>query len=583
MTILFYLIPVFFLTLLPSVWKKHLDLHNKGKNKEQEENNRIWNAKEKAKEAKFKKIMFIVEQVARFLVGCLYAWLVIYVRLIDISFGAFFMWSAFIIAILLVIDGLRYEFFKIMSVGIALFVIWFACVIVVSSEFTKAGLLFSIIDAKVTEKKLDEIDIKHIRFVPLEYAKYKGDKLYSEIPNFYWYEIGEYSLQKIKNSLYWVAPIEFAGYWKYNQANVTPGYIIVSAEDKDADAKLVKDYKMKYTPSSYFGTNLERLVRSQYPDLIISHASFEPDDNGKPFYAVSYGHYEAFRSALVIDGIVLVDAETGEMKKYTKEKAPSFLDQIIPESVALDYSINYGNYAGGGWWNAMTTQNGVTKPTAWGEGQEIAGVFVNDQLYYFTDHTTTKNSGSMVGYVLMNARSGEFTFHKTTDSLMNGNSALSVVNNSFKSQQWHGTMPILYNIYGVETWVVPVLDNNHLFREVALVEAKTGTIVHNTDEQQAYDDYKGVIASIKEGKIDPTKTSEVKEVTGVVKRFAIVPMKDKTVVKILLVDNKKIFTADVTTVPISSFIHEGDTVKIKFIDTNEDNVSVKELSDESLK
>lgn len=590
MSILFYLIPLVFLSLTPSRWKDKLFYEKKlpaDKEKDslypysQYDVDRL---KEKQHQKKKEAIYFIVEQVTRFIVGIFYAWIVLYINLADNSFGAFFIWTILWVAISLFVDAIIVYSVKVCVVGGLVFLIWLGSIITIYSEFTKTSTLFNMINAEVTDKKQSEIDVEHIRFVPMEYAKYKGDKLYSEIPNFSWYEIGEYSLQKIDTSLYWVAPIEFAGIFKYNSAKYTPGYIIVSAEDKNADAKLIKDYKMKYTPSAYFSHNLQRIIRDKYPNIIIGHSSFEPDDSGKPFYAVSYGHYEAFRSAFQVDGVVVVDAETGEMEKYKVEDVPAYIDQVFPESVALDYSEYYGKYANGGWWNALTSQNGVTKPTTWGEGQEIAGVVLEDNnLYYFTDHTTAKSSDSMVGYTLINARNGNFTYFVAHDSLMNAQSALDVVNNTMKTEQWHGTMPILYNIYGVDTWVIPILDNNHLFREIALVNARTASIAHGVDEEQVYQDYKNIIATMKEGTIDPTQSSKVSEISGSVKRMAIIPSNDKTIVKILLNNSYLIFNVDVSTIPLASFIQSGDILKIQYIDTGEQSVSIKELENISLK
>lgn len=529
--------------------------------------------KEKDKEA-------LAFEVTFFIIGALYSFLLNYTFLVDKNFSAFIVWvlPLFIIvrtigASLLEKKGCR-KFIPYVALGF----LWIFIVFVY--PLTIKQNLAEMINVKTEQNKLEDTNIEHISIIPLSTAKYKGDNVLGKIENASLYTVGTYHKQKIGNEMFYVAPIEYNGFFSARKAKHVDYYIKVSAE-RDVPAELVKA-DIKYTPSAWFGNNLQRMVRKQYPSIIILDESLEPDDSGKPFYAVSYGHYEYFRSGIKVDGVILFDPSNGDMKKYSLKDVPAFVDQSIPEDVAWDYNNWFGKYANG-LWNYIFSPAGVHEPTEWEGGSQLAGVFIGDTYYYATDHTNTdKNSTTMVGYSMVNSRTGEAVYYPSVKGI-NGQGAISAVNKTFTKDAWKGEDPILYSIYGSNTWIVPVVDGNGLLREVAAVNAEdTKKVVHAATKEELFEKYRTTLATSRLGDSNPTKDNELKTITGKVVRVVNISTIDGNIQKLLLEGSDKIFSINTDVMPYSVFTKEGDTVELKYIDTKDVINFVKEMKNTSV-
>lgn len=522
----------------------------------------------------------IAFEVFAIIIGSLYAFIVGYAVLMDKNFSAFIMWFIPIFIIIRILDMVFLR--KVYPVSILaifiLIIVWLflQCIY----PLTVSKNLAKLPNVKIENGKIEDTDIDHISIIPLSAAKFKGDKVLGQIDNVSLYRIGEYHKQKIGNEMYYVAPIEYNGYFSFKKAKHIDYYIKVSAE-KDVPAELVKA-DIKYTPSAWFGDNLERKIRQKYPDIVILNASLEPDDSGKPYYAVSYGHYEYFRSGIKVDGVILFDPSNGDMKKYDIKNVPDFVDQVIPEDVAWDYNNWFGKYANGiiNYWFSPA---GVHVPTEWGSDNEVAGVFKDDAYYYSTDHTNVDNkSTTMVGYSMMNSRTGEMIYYPSVKGI-NGQGAISIVSKTFQKDQWKGEEPVLYSIYGTNTWLVPVVDGNGLLREIAAVNAEdSNKVVYAETKEQLFDKYRVALASQGLGNTSPTKDSQLKTIQGKVLRVVNISTTDGTTQKLLLDSSDKIFVLNTDVIPYSIFTKEGDTVEIKYVDTNDVNAYVKEFKNSNV-
>ncbi|MBB3110236.1 hypothetical protein FHS18_002303 [Paenibacillus phyllosphaerae] len=462
------------------------------------------------------------------------------------------------------------------SVAGILFAAWIVLV-AVYPLFVKDDL-YDIVKAQETSEKIAATDIQHIPTVPKETAEYVADKLIGGIPKASYYQLGELTRQKIGAEEFWLAPIEYKGFFESWNAKSLPGFIKVSAEDKDRPAEFVDQESFTYSPSAYFGDDLMRKVRSQYPKDILRFAGFEPDENEKPYWIVSYGHYKNFRNGFVLDGAIIVDARTGEMTKYKLSDLPPFVDFAVPPSVAFDYNQWHAKYKHG-WWNTLFGKKDIYEVTEWNTGEEVIGLFGPDkQMYWFTDHTT-RGTNSMVGYTLMNGRTGEYTYYTGTKGMSDGKAAIEAVNNTFLKDAWTGTNSILYNIYGEEAWYIPVIDTKGVLRKIAIVNARNTQIVAYGDSKlNAFNSYKVRMAASKSNTNDaPTNAADSKQITGKVLRLGEMTVENITLIQILLEGSDKIFMANPQAIVYAPFMKEGDTVRITYTDTEEQIVSVDQL------
>lgn len=438
--------------------------------------------------------------------------------------------------------------------------------------------LYRIVQAKETADRIAATDIQHIPTVPKETAGYVADKLIGGIPKASYYQLGELTRQKIGSEEFWLAPIEYKGLFESWNAKSLPGFIKVSAEDKDRPAEFVDREAFVYSPSAFFGRDLMRKVRSEYPKDILRFAGFEPDENEKPYWIVSYGHYRNFRGGFELDGAIVIDAMTGAMTKYALSELPDFIDYAVPADVAFDYNQWHAKYKHG-WWNTLFGKRDIYEVTEWGTDEEVIGLFGPDnKMYWFTDHTT-RGTNSMVGYTLMNGRTGEYMYYTGTKGMSDGKAAIEAVNNTFLKDAWTGTNSILYNIYGEEAWYIPVIDTKGVLRKIAIVNARNTQIVaYGDSKQNAFNSYKVRMAASKNNTNEaPTDVANKTEITGKVLRLGELTVENITLIQILLEGSDKVFMANPQAIVYAPFMKEGDTVRLTYTDTEEQIVSVDQL------
>ncbi|MCZ8522533.1 MULTISPECIES: hypothetical protein [Paenibacillus] len=507
-------------------------------------------------------------------------WLYLWWQILDHTFSAYFKTGGFWLGLLLLLSGLipagnaskalgRWE----RAAGALLMAAWLFMVFLY--PIGTADDKFAAAQAEVKDAKMEQIDIKHIPSVPKAYAKYKGDKMLGQVPNFSFYQMGDYSIQKIDDELVWVAPIEYNGFFKSINAGAVTAYVKISAEDENAPAELLSGYEMKYVPSGYFSGNIYRHIRANYPYAVLYEASFEPKDNGAPVYVVPYGHYEKFRQVSLVDGVFLVDPESGAVEQYPMDRVPAFVDQVVPVAIADAYNTYFGKYKHG-FLNSLIGKRDLHMPTTWEDGDEVVAVFDQDgNMSWFTDHTTLdETSKSLVGYSLINARTGKFTYYGgknvSSSGLANGNAAINSVNKTFLKDQWVGTSPTLYNIYGEDTWFVPVIDGNGLLRELALVNARNPQILaHHKIKSTAFGSYKNLLVSSGSGQTDPTNAAQQKEIQGSIVRVFHASEGADLRVKWMMENSDKVFVVLESQYPYAGFLQPGDRVQVQYVDTEE--------------
>ena len=356
-------------------------------------------------------------------------------------------------------------------------------------------------DEKYEQAKMEEkVEIKAFdeketpASVPPEFARNKMKKAFGQVPNTSYYELGQLQIQKVNGEFVYIAPVEFSGFFKWWNGDQTPGYFTLSATDSSANPKFMKS-EMVYTPSSYFNKNIERHIRMQFPKHIFyGDVQLEIDEDGKPHYIRSFGHFVSARNGFTVKGIVAVDPKSGETKAYDLADVPDFIDGAVsPEAVSLQNSY-FGKYVHG-FWNSKFGKSDVKLPSDEGTEANVSPIFVeNGDMYYFTDFTSPKEGvDSMLGYSLTNSRTGKATYYtgNLEESYMDSQGALQIIDKKFIEKKWHGEMPILYNFYGEASWLTPVLDSNGFLQNYFIVSAANQEIsVYGTTPNQALKQYK---------------------------------------------------------------------------------------------
>jgi hypothetical protein len=435
--------------------------------------------------------------------------------------------------------------------------------------------------AKMAEKtEISTFDEKETpASVPPQFARNKMKKAFGQVPNTSYYELGNLQIQKVNGEFVYIAPVEFSGFFKWWNGESTPGYFTVSATDSTANPKFKKS-EMIYTPSSYFNKKLERHIRMQRPEAIFyGRTQLEIDDEGKPYYIRTFGEFISARNGFKVTGVVVVDPASGKTTSYSLADAPEFIDGAVsPEAVSLQNSY-YGNFVHG-YWNSVFGKSDVRLPSDEGTEAQVSPIFNEDgDMYYFTDFTSPKEGvDSMLGYALTNSRTGKATFYTgdLEESYMDSEGALQIIEKKFIEKKWYGEMPIIYNFYGEASWLTAVLDSNGFLQNYFIVSAANPEIsVYGNTPNEALRKYKTALQH-GGGTVDGNSKAEEKQASGTVVRVYKEKTGDFTIVSILL-DNKKNYLISSETNPLAIYLKEGDQVDLRYMETGETFLPVKEL------
>lgn len=422
------------------------------------------------------------------------------------------------------------------------------------------------------------IDAKHIRIIDQEHASWLGNQALGNIPGNIGsrFHVGEYHIQRVKDELWWVAPLEFNGFASWQSYDETAGFVMVNAEDRNRPV-VIKERKLRYVTSGWFGDNLHRYVYSRgYQFTGLTDFTFEVDDDLNPYWVITMFDLAHHYTGEKVTGVLIVNAETGEIKRYGINEVPAWVDRVIPQQFAFKYTKWWGAYIHG-WWNSIWAEKDLMIPTEVTNREDMWLVYGDDgQPYWFSGLTSSSvKDKALVGFIMINSRNGKAFYYRLSGA--NEDAVLQTVSSSLgaEASKWHPTDPILYNIYGTLTWVVPILSDQSVFQRLALVEASSARVAFGQDKFEALAEYRKLLVS-SGNKVAPTFQKFTKTVEGTVKRFAADTQNGVTTYYILLHEvPNKIFTGTSKISEELPLVRDGDRVKVIFVETTEGLVQME--------
>lgn len=440
------------------------------------------------------------------------------------------------------------------------------------------NLLGTVKESEFT-KDVSPVNVNEIRIVDEDMAMKLGDKKLGEVPAIGSVsKLGEFHIQKVKDKLYWVAPLVHRDFikWVTNMSG-TNGYVMVSANDPQ-DVKLVQkangeDVKIVYQPDAYILQDLHRHVYiNGGMGRGMADYTLEIDDNGKPFWVVSlYEHKVGFGGANV-NGTAIVDAKTGETKFYSIKDTPEWVDRIQPESFVVDQINSWGVYVNG-FINSIISEKGVLKAT---EGTSLV-YGDDDRSYWYTGITSAGGDESTIGFMLVDSRTKEAKLYKQPGATEMA--AMKSAEGSVQEKNYEATFPVMYNILGQPTYVSSLKDKAGLVKRVVFVSVEDYNIVGvGRDKAEAMKNYKDALESGGSSlEIDESDEFD-KELEGTVKRIAADTKNGNTVYYLTLdTDEGNIFYATSKISKELPLTKEGDKIKITFSKDEKDVIEIDEF------
>jgi len=501
------------------------------------------------------------------------------------------------IIISMVITGIfTKEFFTTAPswVMFALAIIYLIFVVLVgqqSSMFNAKGqaeLIGKVETIQKLEEAIEPADNSHICLVSKEIATTNAQNALSKVvlsdgavPGSR-YTIGEPTKQFVDGSYWWIFPLEFGDYFKWNQDRQVPAYLRVSAEDPGQQPQAIQsdsdgnEIHIKYLNSAHFENRAKRYLRQNgyFSDILLDW-TFEVNDSWRPYYTVSVAERKFGFAGYVVKGIILFDIQTGETIYYKVNDVPSWVDRTIPLDEVIDYNVKkWGLYANDTWWGATIRKTKSQKPT---EGWFLT--YNGDHCQWFTGFTSINESDSaLTGFMLVDSKTGAASFYRTsgvTEDLAY-DSARTLWNNF---PGYAPTELVPYNIYGHLTYVIPMQCENQ-FSGVSLVALDNINIKAKGDTlEEALRAYRKSITTASTTGLAP-QSGEIKsvELTGVVEYVGLMTDVENPIISFKLKDIGKVFQVVYSDVnPKIIFISVGQTVTLVYMETTEVVVSVDEF------
>lgn len=412
-------------------------------------------------------------------------------------------------------------------------------------------------------------------------------KSISDLPNSQYYNVSsQVQAQYYKGKPVYIVPVEYDGFWAMQKSHhEIPGYFMIDATKQNATPHFVH-VPYKYAVSAYFGHDVSRQLYRHNPEWLKlgdSKASLEIDNQGNPYWVQTVYKSQAFSHRINYKQlhVVVMNAQTGNIKTYALANLPSWIDEGITSDVASQMNHDFGYYSHG-YWNKYFGKTGIKKPTHNGPEDGVTSVFdTNGQIHYFTDFTNPNSSDSALGYSMINARTGKLDYYHTS-GIMDSDGAKKNANQNYRAQKWHASMPIIYNISGKPTWVMNILDNTKAIRGYYYLDASDqsiyayGSSVNSTLEPylQAIVDNGGVAGN--------TVKSNTKTVSGIINRVAIVSNKNK--VMFTLNGSNTVYTVNTDDFNNANLLRTGDQVSFKArVSGNSSIGNIKSFKNNSLK
>lgn len=372
----------------------------------------------------------------------------------------------------------------ILSIGIV-FVGIFVINIVMSPLFQSKSYAnrIKIDESGEFTKDVEQVDFNSLPLLDKDSSRKVGDRVMGQmselVSQFYVSDL--YTQINLNDEIVRVTPLEYNGFFKYisNHKNGVTGYIKVNSVT--GAAELVKlENGMKYVPSAIFSEDLNRKLRFSYPTKIFGPKSFEVDNDGNPYWIVPTLKYSGVQIREEVEGVIILNAVTGESKYYDVKDVPTWVDHVYSAELIIEQTDDWGNYKNG-FFNSIFGQKNVTMTT---DGYNY--IAMKDDIYLYTGITSVASDESNLGFILTNMRTKETKFYAVPGA--EEYSAMSSAEGQVQQMKYKATFPLLINLNNKPTYVISLKDDADLVKMYAFVDVQDYQKVVVTDASKGIEE-----------------------------------------------------------------------------------------------
>ena len=469
---------------------------------------------------------------------------------------------------------------KIVIIAVAVPIVVLIVGNIISSTFLNAEKYANIIEVEeaVFEEDMPETGlVTNIALMDSDSAARIGDRTLgalSEVVS--QYQVGNNYYQiNYKGTPQKVTNLEYVDFFKWfnNKDSGVPGLVMVDPVNSSAEY-IELETPMKYVDSAYFEEDLHRKLRFTYPTKIFGNYSFELDEEGNPYYIVScMAPRIGLFGAMDVVEVVVFDPCDGSHELYALEDAPSWIDNVFTGTLASQKYDWYGTLKNG-FWNSIIGNKDCKVTT-----DDFGYIVIGDDVWFFTGVTSVSSDESNIGFIISNARTGEYKFYPVIGA--EEYSAMSAAEGEVQEKGYVASFPSLINAAGEATYIMVLKDNAGLVKLYALVNVENYSIVATgTTQAEAKQKYIELLEN--EGIIEkedlpeaPTVPDNTENATITVDNIRMATVDGETVMYINGSDGnlyKQALSEDETLM----LLKVGDKINIEYADTDS-NDKIKKL------
>ncbi len=437
-------------------------------------------------------------------------------------------------------------------------------------------------------------DEQHLITVTPDMAKLKAQTVLSSKGNYSTrYAVGNLTLQAIRGHRYYAAPLVPTNtgdtFWTplFGGRTESPGYVLVDAEDKEAQPQLRDGFHITLFEGMHFGMNLNRFVyQAGFDKGDLDNATFEVDDNFQPHWTITYVT-PAFGNIVgkKISKVLVVDVATASpvVHAYNQgDKAISWVDRVVSDDLVKTYARDWGtfgqpysNSSFGAW---LQVKLGFSKQDTMVPDEDTEGLmlsYTKDGHCIWVVPMTSKNSTdeTVIGVLVFDTDQNQATYYPGLRGFNVSSSAaqtmLSAKDNGL--QKYDVSTIELYNIYGHLTWVAVYTRSQTIgatFGAIGFMDAHSQSaadVSSGTDLQSALTDYATRLAQGGNG-MQLNQANQTVALVGKIWRIA----PNGTTWRFQLVgDGKHYFDVNPQTYLGTPLLRDGDQVQGSYVDSHQ--------------
>ena len=367
-----------------------------------------------------------------------------------------------------------------------------------------------------------------------------------------------------------VANLEHADFFKWfaNKDKGVPGYVMVDPVNNSAEYMELKT-PLKYVDSAYFNHDLMRKLRFEYPTKIFDDfISFEVDDEGNPYYIITCLEPKVFPfGAMDVCEAIIFDPCTGESEIYAVDEVPAWVDAVYSGDLA-EQKYNWYGTLSGGFINSIIGNKDCKQTT-----DDYGYIVIGDDVWYFTGVTSVTSDESNIGFIISNARTGEYKYYPVVGAEEYG--AMNAAEGVVQEKGYPASFPSLINVSGQATYIMVLKDASGYVRLYALVNVEHPSIVATAPKQdEAMKAYKALLADeglVEGGKVPDPSLPTVEITVAEIRTYTV----DGNTVFYFVGDDGCYYKAMLRDFESMIFFSVGDRMEISYSET--ENSKIREI------